>query len=142
MRLSRAGDYGLRIVLELARREPGATVSARELSQMQDVPQPFLAKVVGRLVEAGLLETRRGVAGGASLARDAGDITVLDVVEAVEGPIILNECLLEDEPCDRVAICPMHDVWESAQALMREELAAADFAALARMSQELQSAET
>lgn len=134
MRLSRAGDYGLRIVTALAMRARGAIVSVRELSQEQSVPQAFLAKVVGSLTSAGVLVTHRGAAGGTSLARDPARITMLEVVEAIDGPIVLNFCLSCSGACPFGTDCAVMDVWGEAQDQLRRTLAAIDFAELARRS--------
>jgi Rrf2 family protein len=132
MRLSRAGDYGLRVVLALARRRPGDVVSVRTLSREQGVPAAFLAKVVGALTEAGIVRTSRGATGGTALARDAATISVLQVVEAIDGPIVLNYCLDCPTACRFTTDCVVMETWQEAQARLRETLADANFADLAR----------
>lgn len=132
MKLSRAGDYGMRTVLALAERPPSAVVSVRELSQEQGVPTAFLAKVVGRLTEAGILRTHRGATGGTSLAKAPAAISMLEVVEAIDGPIVLNFCLACKGTCRFESDCVVMDAWAEAQAQLRRTLADTDFQALAR----------
>jgi Rrf2 family protein len=132
MKLSRAGDYGLRTVLALAERPPAAVVSVRELSKEQGVPAAFLAKVVGRLTDAGILKTQRGATGGTTLARAPAAITMLEVVEALDGPLVLNYCLACPGACRFENNCVVMDAWGEAQAQLRQTLAAANFAILAR----------
>jgi Rrf2 family protein len=132
MKLSRGGDYGLRTVLALAERPPDTVVSVRELSQEQGVPAAFLAKIVGRLTEAGILRTERGATGGTALATDSASITMLAVVEAIDGPIVLNYCVACPSACRFGSDCVVMDAWAEAQAQLRRTLAEANFAELAR----------
>ena len=92
MRLSHLADYAVVLMTAAARREAGARLSATELSADTGVPLPTAQKLTGRLAAAGLLETARGAGGGFRLARLAGEISLADIVEAVEGPIALTMC--------------------------------------------------
>ena len=86
------------------------------------MPESFLAKIFQSLTRAGLVTSHRGARGGFSLARAADEITVRDVVEAIDGPISLNACVLWPEECQRSSGCPMHAVWERAQERMMSVL--------------------
>jgi len=97
-------------------------VSTATISQAEEIPLPFLTKVISRLAMAGLVTTSRGMGGGVSLARPAGEITLLHVVEAVDGPILLNRCLLRTGTCEREPYCAAHDVWDSVQSRLVQEL--------------------
>ncbi|TDA65701.1 MAG: Rrf2 family transcriptional regulator [Clostridia bacterium] len=120
MQLTRQGDYAVRIVLDLAVHDEWQ--AAREVAERQGIPEAFFHKTVGCLSRAGLVETARGARGGLRLARPAFAITLRDVIEAVEGPVALNRCLLEGTTCERVGFCPAHPVWVRAQMAFLEEL--------------------
>lgn len=92
MRLSHLADYAVVLMTAAARREAGERLSATELSAETGVPLPTAQKLMGQLAAAGLLTSARGAAGGFSLARPAAEISLADIVEAVEGPIALTMC--------------------------------------------------
>jgi Rrf2 family transcriptional regulator, iron-sulfur cluster assembly transcription factor len=109
--LSRRTDYAMRILIELGLAEKELCVPARELARRTAVSQHFLHKITTDLVKASIVRTYAGPAGGLALARLAGDITVLQLVEAVEGPICLNVCLIRPRECPRDLTCPAHRFW-------------------------------
>jgi len=92
MRLSHLADYAVVLMTAAARREPGARLSATELAAETGVPLPTTQKLMGQLAASGLLSSVRGAGGGFALARPATDISLADIVEAVEGPIALTMC--------------------------------------------------
>ena len=92
MRLSHLADYAVVLMTAAARREAGARLSATELSADTGVPLPTTQKLMGQLAAAGLLSSVRGAGGGFTLARPAAEISLADIVEAVEGPIALTMC--------------------------------------------------
>jgi FeS assembly SUF system regulator len=92
MRLSHLADYAVVLMTAAARRPAGARLSATELSGETGVPLPTAQKLMGQLAAAGLLSSVRGASGGFALARSAGEISLADIVEAVEGPIALTMC--------------------------------------------------
>jgi Rrf2 family transcriptional regulator, iron-sulfur cluster assembly transcription factor len=128
MKLTRGGEYGILGVLYLAQREYGKISVLSEIARAQEVPPLFLAKVLQILTKAGVVKSRRGVKGGFLLARSAGEITMKEVIEAIEGPIALN----------RDKISPMHTIWAEAQEKMAGVLSRANFADLAHAERELQ----
>jgi Rrf2 family protein len=89
--------------------------------------------------KAGVVRSHRGAKGGFSLARPAAEITIKDVVEAIEGPIHLNVCLVAPGECSRDKVCPMHLVWEEAQEKMMGVLSRANFADLAKAGKQLET---
>ena len=131
MRLTRQGDYAVRVMIDVAVHGDDAPVPRAQIQARQDVPQAYLAKIVQSLARAGLVRTRPGAHGGVSLNVAPGDVTLLQVIEAVEGPIELNRCVVRPGGCARDSFCPAHPVWLRAQALIRRELAAVTIAALA-----------
>ena len=105
MRLTHLADYAVVIMTAAARREAGARLSASELAQDTGVPLPTTQKLMGRLAAEGLLTSVRGAAGGFALARPAGEITLADIVEAVEGPIAMTVCSEGRTDCALDAHC-------------------------------------
>ncbi len=114
-RLSRSAEYAIRGLLHLAHKPPGEISYLEEISKAQDVPRPFLAKIFQTLSRKGFMRSYRGPSGGFVLAKDPKDITLLDVIVAIEGPIHLNDCLVYKGYCQRDDVCPVHDVWRMAQ---------------------------
>jgi len=127
MKLTRGGEYGIRGVLYLAKQEEGKVSMLSAIAKAQDVPPRFLAKIFQALAKAGVVRSHRGAKGGFSLARPAAEVTIKDVIEAVEGPIYLNVCLVTPGECDRDHVCPLHAVWQEAQEKMMEVLARTNF---------------
>lgn len=122
MQLTRSGEYGLKGLLFLAKRpRPGFSLVS-EVSQDQKVPEKFLAKIFQRLSKAGLLQSVRGAKGGFRLGRPAREITMRAVIEAIEGPIAVNRCLLRKGECSEEDVCPFHRVFEEAQGRFLEVL--------------------
>jgi Rrf2 family protein len=117
--LTRQADYALRCVLEVARHE---RLSAAEIARRQGLSPSFVAKIVSTLARAGILETHRGAAGGVQLGRPATEIALLDVVQAVEGPIRLARCVRTPPVCDLVDRCPLAPVLQGAQTALLDAL--------------------
>jgi Rrf2 family protein len=122
MQITRSGEYGLRGLLFLARQPAEKLILVSEISRNQDIPETFLAKIFQRLSKAGLLRSSRGLKGGFSLGKPANKITMREVIEALEGPIALNRCLLGEGECKEESVCPIHRVWEKAQERLLEIL--------------------
>ena len=131
MRLTRHGDYAVRVVVDLASQPAGAIVPRARIQERQDVPAAYLAKIAQALARGGLVRTHPGARGGVSLARPASSISLLHVIEAAEGPLALNRCVAGAGACPRDRLCPVHPVWLRLQALVASELAAVTAAALA-----------
>jgi Rrf2 family protein len=118
-------------MIHLAALPPGTRVSRSELSTSAECPEQFLCKVLQSLSRAGLVISHRGNTGGFELQDRHRTATLLDVVEAIEGPIHLNLCLNHDQGCTRQDWCPAHSVWEEAQQALRKVLRAATIAEMA-----------
>lgn len=110
MELTRKGEYAIRGIIYLAQQPPGRVSLISEIAAAAEVPQTFLAKIFQSFAKIGLVTSSRGTGGGFVLARPASDITLREVVEAVEGPILPNRCLL-GRPCDRGGTCKVHGIW-------------------------------
>jgi Rrf2 family protein len=132
MQLTRAADYAVRVMIHLAGLPPGTRVQRATLAKATDVPESFMSKVLQALVRARLVASRRGVDGGFELISSAEKISLLNVVEAIEGPIHLNFCMMPGDPCDRHVSCPAHVIWAEAQAAMTAVLEKSSMADLAR----------
>jgi Rrf2 family protein len=128
MQITRQADYAVRAVLYLAQLGQDRRASTSQIAQEQQIPPSFLAKIVSQLSVAGLLQTSRGARGGVSLARTPDQISLLEVVEAIDGPILLNECVGENGACTFGDDCPMKPIWCDAQAELVERLNTTNFA--------------
>ncbi len=113
--LGRKGDYSVRAMLDIARRHGEGRRKAREISAVMDIPGGYATQILADLVRAGLLDAMAGPDGGYSLARPPEEITLLDVVDAAEGPTTLDTCVLRGGPCDWTDACPIHTTWYRAQ---------------------------
>ncbi len=146
LRLSQAGDYAIRGVLFLASHEQGKILLVRGVAEERGIPRAFLAKIFQILARAGVLKSHQGSGGGFSLARPATEISLLEVVEAIEGSILLHECIL-NQPCERCGTpgeCVIGSVWGRAQENMVKvlrETTIADMMERIRLSDESSNSE-
>ncbi len=124
MHLTREGDYAVRVIIDLAGRPRGDVVRTEDLTLTTGVPRAYLAKIIQALARANLVLTRQGPGGGVSLGEDPAGITLRRMIEAVEGPIHLNRCLVRAGECPRDAFCAVHPVWARIQAVLLRELEA------------------
>ena len=122
--ISKKGDYAIRGMVYLASQLPGRVVLVREIARAMDVPPLFLAKIFQQFTKLGLVKSFRGSGGGFLLGRPPEEITLCEIVEAVEGPIMPNRCVLSDGACSREKGCTVHPVWKKIQANVRETLGA------------------
>ena len=111
MQITRQADYAVRAVLHLARAGNTERAATSSIAKEQKIPPSFLAKIISQLSIAGVLHTARGARGGVTLAREPKDITLLEVVEAIDGPIQLNECVQATGVCSFEDNCPVRAVW-------------------------------
>jgi Rrf2 family protein len=133
MQITRQADYALRAMLYLAKHEltrhdtDWKSATTKEIADEKLIPSSFLAKIISQLSIAGLIRTSRGASGGVALARKPEEISLLDVVEAIDGPITLNECTTNPSICSFGDSCPIHDVWCETQAELVSRLSEATF---------------
>src|SRR5215470_19058698 len=109
LRLSKKADYALIAMKHLAVRGDRASSSAREIAELYDIPIELMAKVLQRLVRRGLLASHHGTRGGYQLARLPTQISIADVIQAIEGPVSVTVCSTEDGQCDQYAKCNVRD---------------------------------
>jgi len=124
LRLTSAADYAILAMTHMACLSEGAVARRSDIVRAHGLPSSFLAKILQSLVKAGLLRSNRGVDGGFVLARPASEITLLDVIEAVEGPLALAACTESPCACDRLQECAAQPVWLAVQSKMAELLRA------------------
>ena len=115
MELTKAGDYGFLGIMYLARQPEKRVVRLSEISDNEDIPEKFLAKIFQSYTRSGLVKSHRGARGGFSMAKPAEKITVKDIMESVQGPIYLTRCLNEAESCERKDTCSLRKIWSKAQ---------------------------
>jgi Rrf2 family protein len=115
MELTRKGEYAIRGIIYLAQQPPGKMALISEIAEAAEVPQTFLAKIFQSFAKLGIVNSFRGTGGGFTLGRPASRITLREVVEAVEGPIMPNRCLMDNGSCDRGIECLVHPVWRKVQ---------------------------
>jgi Rrf2 family protein len=131
MQLTRAADYAIRVMIHLASPDVGERVSLPALAQAAGAPESFLSKVMQSLTHAGMVSSQRGQAGGFHILPRGRGASMRDVIEAIDGPICLNVCLVHGRSCARKARCPAHPIWAEAQQAMLDVLSNAYIAAMA-----------
>jgi Rrf2 family protein len=109
LRLSKTADYALLAMRHLAAHADKDAMPARELAETYDIPAELLAKVLQRLVRAGLLVSHQGIRGGYGLGRNASRISVADVIQAIDGPLTVTACSDTDHSCDQYSKCNIRD---------------------------------
>ena len=135
MGITRATEYAIRTIIFLARQPRETIVLKKDICRTQNVTPAFLTKILQPLIKKGIVSSQRGVGGGFLLARDPQHISILDLLEAQEGPLSLNHCLTNEKACNRDAYCAAHQVWFEAQAEMIRVLKSRSIAQLAAMSE-------
>ena len=124
MQITRETDYAIRCVYHLSGKI-GAVTMVDEISREMGIPKSFLAKILQKLSKAAIVKSYRGVKGGFEIARDPAEITLLDVIEAVQGPVAMNICALDDALCGFSSNCSIHPVWvevrKEVEKLLREK---------------------
>lgn len=121
-KINRRTDYAVRVLLSLAKRPPGMTQSITTIQKEMIIPRAFVKRIVARLSAAGLIETQPGRNGGIRLARDISSISLRDIWEAIEGPVIISPCLETPEACPLDKTCPVRSKWMHLQNLILTEL--------------------
>lgn len=129
--ITRASEYAIRAILHMSRQPRGEIIYKKDICKAQDITPAFLTKIFQPLIKAGIVGSQRGVGGGFYLARDPAEITLLDIIKAQEGPVYLNQCLIEKGSCDREFFCPVHGAWRSIRNEFMSILDHYDFASLA-----------
>jgi Rrf2 family protein len=137
MQITRAAEYAIRGVLYLSSQPEGSTCLLSEISEKQEIPPSFLSKIFQNLAKSGFVGSSRGTGGGFTLLKTPEEITLLEIVEAIDGQIVLNVCLDNGNTCGNEAVCAVHGVWCDAQAYLVNLLNASTFASLVEKNREL-----
>ena len=125
MQLTRAADYGVRVMVHLATLPAGERALLPALARATAAPESFLSKVLQALTRAKLIASRRGHSGGFEILESGRQASMREVIEAIDGPIFLNVCLIDERACGRETWCPAHPVWAQAQQAMLDVLSRA-----------------
>ena len=136
LKINRQTDYAVRVVLSLAKHGEGVRISSAEIQREMLIPNSFKTRIVAQLAREGLVDTFPGRDGGLMLPRPASQITLKDVVEAFEGPILLSECMQAkgEDDCPFQSNCPVRSKWGRVQAAMMREMASISFEDLVKES--------
>jgi Rrf2 family transcriptional regulator, iron-sulfur cluster assembly transcription factor len=122
MQITRAGEYGVMGLMHLARCEPGQRTMIDQVSRKERIPKSFLAKIFQSLARAGLVRSIRGSGGGFALVKDPADISVLEIIEAVEGRIVFQRCKQAKPECEHIGGCALCGLFEQAQDGVKDAL--------------------
>jgi Rrf2 family protein len=140
MQLTRGADYAVRVMIQLALPEGDVRLSLPELAEATEAPESFLSKVLQCLARAELISSRRGQGGGFRITQRGRDSSMREVIEAIDGPICLNVCLIHGRSCARKVRCPAHPVWQRAQQAMFDVLSGVTVAEMAEQNQPVATA--
>jgi FeS assembly SUF system regulator len=121
MRITNLADYALILCCQLAHSNEGLH-SAITLSETTGIHLPTTSKILGNLARSNILTSQRGLKGGFKLEREAGEITVTQIIEAIDGPITLTSCVEEDFDCDYYKLCTMRPHWQAINEAVRTAL--------------------
>ena len=133
MKISTRTEYGMRVLLELARHEGEGPVSLAGVAKREKLPHAYLEQLVGQLRRTGLVSATRGQSGGYQLARPAAEITMVDAVRALEGPLLEMPCAGADnlESCDRPVDCSVHELFQAIHESLAVSLGTSNLAEMA-----------
>lgn len=129
LKINRQTDYAVRVVLALAKHGEGARLSSANIQKEMLIPKAFMTRIVAQLSREGLVNAFPGRDGGLTLPRSASQITLKDVVEVFEGPILLSECMQVkgEDDCPFQSNCPVRSKWGRVQVAMMREMASITF---------------
>jgi len=130
--ITRATEYAIRAVLFLAKQPRGEVVFKKDICRTQNITPAFLTKIFQPLIKAGIVGSQRGVGGGFFLLKNPDEVTLLEVIQAQEGPLYLNQCLTQEGACERDVFCPVHGAWREIRAELTSTLSRYTFDYLIR----------
>ena len=120
MKISTKGRYGLRILIDLAMHDPGKPRMLKDIAQSQQISEKYISRLVIDLRRARLVRSVRGINGGFHLAKAPEQITLLEILETMEGPVSVVDCVRSPEKCKRQSLCPARDIWQQLNDGIRE----------------------
>lgn len=141
MKLNQATDYAFRMVLHMSVLPKDSKMTGGELSQAEMIPERFLLKIMRSLIKAGIMKSYRGIDGGFALNKSPKEITLLDVIVAIEGDAYLHKCLYDPSSCNKrcMGVCAVNEVMGSIQERLTKELQSITFDCLAQREKEIQA---
>lgn len=131
LRFNRETDYAIRVILALAKYPAGAIITSGTIRREMLLPDSLSLQIISRLVHLGLIKSFPGRNGGIQLARPPSEISLFDVINGMEGPLLLSDCLQEDHHCQLAPACPVQGFWMGLQGKIEQELMGTDFLKLA-----------
>ncbi len=129
MQINRETDYAISCILHMAKK-PEDVFALNEIAKHQFIPKIFLAKILQKAVKAGIVRSYRGTRGGFQLSRKPEEISLLDVIDIIEGPILLNMCVADPKKCSISDTCSVYPVWVKLKELLENQLRSYSFADL------------
>jgi Rrf2 family protein len=136
MQLTLTGEYAIRAMIHLVSGKDDSVFRISEVSKSNNIPEKFLRKIVAQLSYGGLVQSQRGIGGGIKLGKPASSITPLHIIEAVEGKLALNKCLIDKAFCSDDRWCTVHTIWCEAQMKLKEILASKSIEQLYKENEE------
>ncbi|MBU3179762.1 RrF2 family transcriptional regulator [Clostridium psychrophilum] len=129
MKITQEADYGLRVVLYLCKLGYGEKVESKVISEEEGIPQRFLLKLLRKLIQADIIRSYRGVSGGYAINKLPNQITLKDVIEAIDGPVCVNRCVIDPSFCNRnkIGVCIVHKAMTKIQKNLNAELESMNF---------------
>jgi len=140
IQISNASRYAIRAMVDAAVAD--GIVTTKEIAERQDIPQAFLTKIIQRLVRAELLRAYQGAAGGIALVQSAEQVNLRQIIEAVQGPIFLAQCLIQPGECSKLETCSVHEVLMEMQNSVLKILEGVSLASLVARGKELAVTQT
>lgn len=128
MKISTKGRYGLRILIDIATHDPDKPRMVRDIAESQQISEKYISRLIIDLRRARLVRSVRGVKGGFFLARSPNEITLLDILETMEGTISIVDCVMAPEKCPRNNICGVRGIWQRLNDGIREQMRGITFA--------------
>lgn len=129
MEITRETDYAIRCVLHLSE-APNNVIMVDEIARARVIPKSFLSKILQKLAKANIVKSYRGVKGGFQIAKAPSEINLLDVIDAIEGPVAMNRCAVNRKVCSLISNCAVHPIWVELRKDVEKKLKKTDFAKL------------
>lgn len=129
MEITRETDYAIRCVLHLSEASNNV-IMVDEIARAKSIPKSFLSKILQKLAKANIVKSYRGVKGGFQIAKSPREINLLDVIDAIEGPVAMNRCAVNRKVCSLSYSCAVHPIWVELRKDVEENLRKIDFAKL------------
>jgi len=123
MKISTKGRYGVRILLDLALHQGGTPRHIHEIAASQQISEKYISRLIIQLRRAKMIRSIRGAGGGYRIARDPADVTLLDIIEVMEGPLAIVDCVRSPGTCGRSGDCPSHRIWDQLNDEIRQAMA-------------------